>query len=232
MAGHGVDAERVHDPHHVGALGLQRRVAALPGVAAVEQQHPARPLGADRVDQRRQPVEPADPAVGLGQRLEVGRGQRIGVVAAAADLEGLQQLLAHDMRRQAARLADAEIDRRLAEIDRHELGVQVGEIEQRELAGRLEAQQIGLRRPAALRKSRSGHAKSCRRRGNLQQLTAAEYGHAQPTSILLSAVQLCFWSSVQVNLSVPLSSTRTKNDMYGLAAIAGSSLAVITGLPL
>ena len=108
--------------------------------------------------------------------------------------------------------------------------MQVGEVEDRELAERLEAQQIGLRRPAALRKSRSGHAKSCRRRGNLQQLTAAEYGHI--TSILLSVVQDCFWSSVQVNFSVPLSSTRTKKDMYGLAETAGSSLAEITGLPL
>ena len=51
----------------------------------------------------------------------------------------------------------------------------------------------------------------CRgRRGDLQQLAAAE-GH--DTSILLSADQVFFSSSIQVNLSVPLSSTRRKNDM-------------------
>ena len=69
VRGHGVRRERVHDFHHVGALVLQGRVAALPGVAAVEQQHLARPLGADRLDQRRHAVEPADPAVGLAPAL-------------------------------------------------------------------------------------------------------------------------------------------------------------------
>ena len=84
--------------------------------------------------------------------------------------------------------------------------MQVGEVEQRDLAGRPEAQQVGLGRRAALAERRA--AAQRRRRGrDLQERAAAE---SHVTSILLSALQLCLLSSVQVNLSVPDSSTFRK----------------------
>ena len=48
------------------------------------------------------------------------------------------------MRRLPARLADAEIDRRLAEIDRHQLAVDIGDMQQRDIAERVELQQFGF----------------------------------------------------------------------------------------
>jgi len=67
MAGHGVGLQRVDQAHHVGALAFQRGVAALPAVAAIEQQHLVWPFGTDRLDQRRDAIEPADPAEAAGQ---------------------------------------------------------------------------------------------------------------------------------------------------------------------
>ena len=174
MPGHGVGLEHVHDAHHVGALGLQRRVAALPGVAAIEQQHFARTFGADRLDQSCHAIETADAAIGLGQRFEIGRGQRVGVGAPAPDLEISQQLFAHEMRRQALVRTDTDVGRGLAEIERHELGVQVGEVQDGELADRLEAQQVVLGRRLALGQCRVGRGERCRRARDLKQLAPAE----------------------------------------------------------
>ena len=71
-----------------------------------------------------------------------------------------------------------------------------------------QGEQVFLRRLASLRE---GVAAQGRNRGrDLQQPTAAK---AHTTSILLSAVQLCLLSSVQVNLSVPDSSTFRKKAM-------------------
>jgi hypothetical protein len=39
------------------------------------------------------------------------------------------------MRRQAIDLANPQIDRRLTEIDRHQLGVDVGQVDERDIAG-------------------------------------------------------------------------------------------------
>ena len=87
--------------------------------------------------------------------------------------------------------------------------MEVGEIEQGDLPDRPEAQQIFLRRTTRLGCGALHPAKGSRRRRDLQEVAAPQ---SHDTSILLSAVQLFLRSSVQVNLSVPLSSTRTKND--------------------
>ena len=58
------------------------------------------------------------------------------------------------MRRLAPRLADAEIDRRLAEIDRHELAVNIGDMQQRDVAERVELEQFGFGQALLLRKAR------------------------------------------------------------------------------
>src|SRR5262245_19326923 len=48
------------------------------------------------------------------------------------------------MRWLASRLADPEVDRRLAEIHRHELAVNVGHMQQRDVANRVEFEQVGF----------------------------------------------------------------------------------------
>ena len=67
------------------------------------------------------------------------------------------------MRHQPLGLADAEIDRRLAEQERHELGVDVGDVDERDVADRVEAQQLVLGQ--ALLRERPGPAAGQNGRG-------------------------------------------------------------------
>ena len=148
MPDHGIELERAHDVDHVLRIGLQRRPASLPGVAAVEQQHLVlAALGADRADQRRQAVDAAHPSVILRERHEIVGGQREGVGRSGGKLEMLAKLLIREMRRQSAHLADAEIDRWFAKVQRHELRVQIGHVKNGHRAERLEAEDVGLRQP-------------------------------------------------------------------------------------
>ena len=51
------------------------------------------------------------------------------------------------MRHLAARVADAEIDGRLAKQHRHQLRVDVGQVDEGDVADRLELQKVRLRQP-------------------------------------------------------------------------------------
>ena len=62
------------------------------------------------------------------------------------------------MRRLPPRLADAEIDRRLAEIDRHQLAVDVGDVQQRDIAERVEFEQFGFAQPLLRHRAREAAA--------------------------------------------------------------------------
>ena len=86
------------------------------------------------------------------------------------------------MRHLPARLADAEIDRRLAEQHRHELGVDVGDMDERDVAERLEAQQLGLRQPLLREGARpAARHERRRRRGDLNEFAPGDHsGSAQP----------------------------------------------------
>ncbi len=55
-----------------------------------------------------------------------------------------EEILAGNVGHKPLHLADAEIDRRLAEINRHELGVQIRDMDQRDIAERFEPQEISL----------------------------------------------------------------------------------------
>jgi hypothetical protein len=186
MGGHGLDAERVHDLDHVRALGGERGVGALPGVAAVEQQGLAGPLGADRLDQGRQAVDAADLAVGPSQRRVILRCQDMGLGGAGRDPELAQEVGAGEVGRLAERRADPKVDRGLAEVDRHELGVDVGEVQKGDLANRLEAQQIVLgdfllrQRPAQPR-GRAGDRGGGG--GQLKQITPADHELSVPQGL-------------------------------------------------
>ena len=146
MADHGVDLQRRHDVDHVLGFGLQRGPASLPGVAAIQQQHlVVAAFGAHRADQRRDAIHAAHAPVVAGERNEIVRGQREGVRRAGSDIEVLPELGVGDMRRQSLGFADAEIDRRLAEMQRHQLRVDVGHVQDGDGAERIEAHDVGLR---------------------------------------------------------------------------------------
>ena len=93
------------------------------------------------------PIEPADAAVRFCQRLEILLGQGIGGGRLFRDAEMLEKSPAGKMRGLPPRLADAEIARRLAEVHRHKLPVHIGDMQQRDIAERLEREQFGLRQP-------------------------------------------------------------------------------------
>ena len=182
VRGHGLDTQRVHGLDHVRALGFQRRIRTLPGIAAVEQNGLAGALGPDRLDQGRHAVEPADPAVVPAKGHEVLAGERVGLGRTLADSIMVEQLAARKVGRKGACGADADVDGRLAEIDGHQLGVDVGEVEKRDPAQRREAQEVVLgdflRRRGAAQRSRRAQ----RRRGHhdLQESTPVKHGSVSP----------------------------------------------------
>jgi hypothetical protein len=118
---------------HVLGVGPQRGAGTLPGVAAVEQQR-ARAAGLHALDQRGQVGEAADLAVGLRRLFEIQVGEGVGLDGVRLDAEVLEQLLADQVRHLAELLAETEIDVRLAEVDRQQLGVAVGDVQQADVA--------------------------------------------------------------------------------------------------
>src|SRR5262245_23884880 len=124
MAGHGVGLEQCHAVDHVlspARIGSER---ALPGVTAIEKQNLViAALGADSLDDRCKTIKSPDAAVRLRERLKILIGQRIGRSRLPRNAETLEKSLPGNVGWFPPRLADAEIDRRLAEIDRHKLPV-------------------------------------------------------------------------------------------------------------
>ena len=143
VPGHCVHAEQVAGRDHVGAPRPQRGSGPLPGVAAIEQQRaPCARLGAQAPHQRRQVREAAHPAVALGQRREIAVRERMRRAAAGRDAEPLQERRADQVRRAPARRAEAEVGVRLAEVQRQQLRVAVGEVQQAQFAER--RQRVGV----------------------------------------------------------------------------------------
>src|SRR4051794_9532054 len=130
MPGHRFDAEQIGDLHHVAALHDVGEPCALPEIAAVEEQRMLlADVAAQMVDQRlqmRKASELAEAACGL---LEFGAGEGIGIRAVRPDAEAFQEGAADQMWRPSGHLADADIDAGLAKIDRIELRMGVGEVE-------------------------------------------------------------------------------------------------------
>jgi hypothetical protein len=164
VADHCLDPERGHDVDHVLTLGLHRGPAALPGVATVEEQHIlVAALGPDRFHNRRNAVEAAHASIVLRQRREIFRRQRIGFRRAGGDPEIFAKLPVGQVRRQPFGFGHPEIDRGFAEIERHKLGMDIGYMQNRNRAQRIEAKDLRLRQ-ALLRGSLSERAEPGRGR--------------------------------------------------------------------
>ena len=135
MAGRGLDAEEICGVHHVLAVHGIGETAALPEIAAVEQQRAARArFGAQAVDQRLQMREAAEPAVAVRGLREIEIGEGVRQPRFRRDAEMLEKGLADQMRRPAGHAADAEIDARLAEIHRRKLRMRVGHVQHARIA--------------------------------------------------------------------------------------------------
>jgi hypothetical protein len=95
VPGHGIGLEQLHALDHVHAVGLERRVGALPGVAAIKEQHlVVTAFGTDRLDQRRRAVKTAKPAIGSGEIDIIDHGVGVGIGAALLDVEIIEEFFA------------------------------------------------------------------------------------------------------------------------------------------
>src|SRR5215208_5307620 len=91
-------------------------------------------LGAHEPDQRLQMSEAAHTSVHLGGAREIDISAGVSERATRCNAEILEQRFADEMRRLPARLSNADIGIRLAEVDGQKLRVAVGEMEKRQLA--------------------------------------------------------------------------------------------------
>ena len=175
VAGHDVHAQQLGGVDHVLALGPQRGGRALPGVAAVEQQR-AGAAGLQALDQRGQVREAADLAVAPRRLLEIEVGEGMGVGASR------RGTLATFSRCSPTRcgswpfmLADAEVDAGLAEVDRLQLRMAVGHVQERDVAElRHVVQRVGGRGRVGLGPAAQAHAGDASRAEDLQEFALGE----------------------------------------------------------
>src|SRR5579863_9734538 len=90
----------------------------------------------------------------------------------------LEKISARDVRWLAPRGADSEIDRRLTEINRHQLAVNVGHVQQRDISYRVEFQQFALAESLLRHRARKTAGDGQRRRGcaDLEDFPAGSHG--------------------------------------------------------
>ncbi len=107
--------------------------------------------------------EAADLAVNRGVMLEIEEGEGMGHPGRGRDAEMFQERVADEMRRPVRHCADADIDTGLAEIDRPQLRVAVGDVQQRHIAeGRRVVERFGgLFRAGGIERQRETRRACC-----------------------------------------------------------------------
>jgi hypothetical protein len=99
--------------------------------------------------------------------------------------EARQEIGAGHVRRQPCRLADADVDGRLAEVDRHQLGVEIRQVKQRHLTQGLESQKLilcdRLARRCPNQSRRAAHQDGGRGHG-LKEVTAVKHHPVRSSS--------------------------------------------------
>src|SRR3954466_203337 len=177
MASHCLDAEQVCGLDHVGAVHGVGQSAALPQIAAVEQQRAPIPgLASQAVDQRLEMCEAAELAKTQGRLLEIETGEGMGVGAVALDAEPLQKSAPDEMRRLTCQRADPDVDARLAEMNWQQLGMRIGDVQDARIAEALEIVHAGAL--GSPRDPRPRGRKPCSA-GELEKTPAAD-GHVPP----------------------------------------------------
>ena len=106
-----------------------------------------------------------EPAVAMGQRGEIQMCKGVGACAAAWDRKMLKHSGAYQVGRPAPRLPGAEVDARLAEMDRQELRVDISDVQQRKVAESRNIVELG----SALRVARARSQRRARRSGEREE---------------------------------------------------------------
>jgi hypothetical protein len=133
MAGHHVHGQQLARVDHVLRVGPQAGGAALPGVAAVEQQR-TRAAGFEHLHQRGQVGKPTHAAIAPRRLLEIQHREGVRLGRPGLQAGSLEQVLAHQVWQLPLHRADTQVDAGLAEPDRLELRVAIGHVQQRDVA--------------------------------------------------------------------------------------------------
>ena len=133
VPGHRLYAEKIGGLDHVLALQRVCETAALPKVAAVEQQRWSG-LRAQTIDQSFEMGKSTERPIAMRRRFVVEIREGVGETAVRGDAEVIEKRLPNQMRRLVAHGADADIDARLAIEHRHELRVGVGHVQDARVA--------------------------------------------------------------------------------------------------
>ena len=150
MGGHVLHAEAPLRADHVRALGPERGRRALPAVAAVEEERVG-PRSAQPLHQRCEVRVAAHAAVAARGGFEFEVCERVRLRAGGRDAVMGEEPLADEMRR----VAIADVYARLAEVDRKELRMHIGDVQQGHVAeGRELIELIGRLRVARSRPQR------------------------------------------------------------------------------
>ena len=144
VEGHRVGLEHVHHVDHVLPFGVVAGVRAMPRIPTIQQKR-IRPIGPDRVDHSGHAIQSADTPVSFGQGGEIARAERVVRRAAVVDPVKLAEIGTGHVRDSTPVVTDSDIHRRFAEIDRLELRVNVGDVDQRDIAKGVELQKLVLR---------------------------------------------------------------------------------------
>ena len=163
MTCHDVDAQQFASIDHVLSVGPQTGARTLPGVTAIEQQG-AWAAGFHALDQGCQVRKSTHFAVALGCFLIVQIRQGMGFGSTRTDLGSFQQILAHQMWQIALHRTNAHVDAGLTEINRLELSVAIGHVQERHIAKLRNVIQPVCRRGRAGFGKRA-HAQACHRAG-------------------------------------------------------------------
>ena len=115
----------------------------MPRIPTIQQKR-IRPIGPDRVDHSGHAIQAADAPISFGQGGEIARAERVVGGAAVIDAVKLAEIGPGDMRHGTTVVTHSNIHRRFTEIDRLELGVNVGDVDQRDIAKGVELQKLIL----------------------------------------------------------------------------------------
>ena len=186
MRRHSISAQGIEKTDHIRTIGPQSREGALPSVTAIKDKC-VRTIGLDRLDDCGNTIETAHLAIGLPQGNKVVIGQRIVQRGSGVDIVHLAEIRAGHMWRFAFYRSDTQIDFRFAEPDRLGLGVNIGDVDQSDVAGGFHVQQVILRQallscePRPVPKTAGAVNGGCGKAG-LNKVTARDHVSLQSNS--------------------------------------------------
>ena len=132
--------EAIGDVLALGAMAAKR---AMKGIAAVKQKHAVLPaFRANRLDDCCKTIDAADATIAFRQRGKIFRRQRMRRRGFCRNVIVAQEFPACEMWRGAARFGKPKVDGRLAQKDWTQLSMQIGDMQQRDIAQPRKIQQV------------------------------------------------------------------------------------------